>query len=880
MTLRKKTNIILGMTFLVLIAILHFASQSLQMGNFARLEESETLEDVDRVVNVLSADSAALESIVSDWAIWDDTYAFIEDRNEGYRESNIVDQTFYNLQIDLLIFINSSGDVVLGKALDRDSGKEMPVPVSLKEHISLNSPLAAHAHVESVTRGFILLHEGPLLVASCPIVTSEKKGPIRGALIMGRYLDDAEIERISGMTLIPLTLSRFDDPQMPPDFQTVLPSLSSKSPIYIRPLDEQSIAGYALFLDIYGKPGFVLRAETPRDIYQQGQTSLYWHLWMTMGIGLISCVVALWFMRRYVLSPLARLSSDVSKVSKSGDPSARVSLRGRDELSSLAAEINRMLAALQNSQAKLQQDDEKLRRMFESVSEGIIVTDLKGTVIEANERVVQMHGLSSREKLIGMSAFERFAPRDSDRVKDNMRKILEQGSLGKIEYSLLKQDGSEFQGEVSAGVLKDSSGKPVGFISVTSDITERKQADEALRESEKRYRLLAENAGDVIWTVDMDNRLTYISPSVVHLLGYSVEEAMSRNMAETFTPSSYQTIMQAMAEEMEIEKSGNRELDRSRTLELEILHKNGSIVPVEIKCSFIRGTDYVPVGILSIARDMTERKQAEQQLQEKNRQLDAQNELLQAQKEELMEQQKRLIETTEQLKGTSEAKSTFVAGLSHELRTPLNSIMGFCELLLDGVPGEINEQQRQCLNDVMESSRHLLNLINEVLDLSRVESGKLEFNRENLNLADVIGGAVQSVKPMLDSGSHKLELRIEEGLPEVSADRKRLSQILLNLLSNAAKFTPSEGTIAIEVKRDKDRCRVSVIDSGVGIAKEDQKRIFEPFTRVGVPERGRKGSGLGLAITKRFVEAGGGKIGMESEPGKGSKFTFTVPLAK
>ena len=248
--------------------------------------------------------------------------------------------------------------------------------------------------------------------------------------------------------------------------------------------------------------------------------------------------------------------------------------------------------------------------------------------------------------------------------------------------------------------------------------------------------------------------------------------------------------------------------------------------------------------------------------------------------DDLQRSNKLLFEANKQLKKTTDAKSAFLASMSHELRTPLNTIIGFSELMIDEVPGEINEEQRQCLNDVLSSSKHLLSLINEVLDLSKIESGKVELRLSNIILTKVIESLKSTLMPILASRKQSLDIKIEEGLPPVYTDKAKLRQVLLNLLTNAIKFTSDGGKLKIEAIRDGDWCQVSVIDNGTGIKKEDQERIFEPFTQIdALPEEKREGTGLGLALTKQLVEMCGGKIWVESEYGKGSQFTFTVPLA-
>jgi len=243
-----------------------------------------------------------------------------------------------------------------------------------------------------------------------------------------------------------------------------------------------------------------------------------------------------------------------------------------------------------------------------------------------------------------------------------------------------------------------------------------------------------------------------------------------------------------------------------------------------------------------------------------------------------MEQE--LMEKTKKLEVASQAKSQFLASMSHELRTPLNAIIGFTQLMMDEVSGKINDKQRECLSDVLNSGQHLLNLVSDILDLSKVEAGKIELKMRALNLTAVIADVARNVKPMLDGNKHELTVSIEEGLPQVRADKSRLIQILFNLLSNAIKFTPPRGRIAIQASREGDWCQVSVVDNGPGIEKEVQERIFAIFTRSAtLPDGKKEGTGLGLALTRQFVEIMGGRIWIESEYGKGSRFTFTLPLA-
>jgi len=361
MTLRKKTLLIIAATFLSLIAILYFASQNLLLNSFNELEEQNTRQNVERALSALSNDLSSLDATAGDWAGWDDTYAFIEDANTDYIESNLIDGTFTELKLNLMLFINSSGRTVFGKAFDLHNEEEIPVPQSLLEHLSDNNFLVTHPDTESSIAGIILLPEEPMLITSQPILTSEDEGPIRGTLIMGRYLDAAEIERLADITHLPLIMHRFTDPQIPPDFQEARLSLSEETLILAQVLDEQSIAGYTVLRDIYGKPSLMLRVDMPRDIYQQGQEILVHRLWLIIIVGAVSGVVAMWILEKQVLSRLANLSKSVSGIGITGDLSKRVSLAGRDEISNLASGINNMLAALQKSEDELNEKAEQLQ---------------------------------------------------------------------------------------------------------------------------------------------------------------------------------------------------------------------------------------------------------------------------------------------------------------------------------------------------------------------------------------------------------------------------------------------------------------------------------------------------------------------------------------
>jgi len=233
-----------------------------------------------------------------------------------------------------------------------------------------------------------------------------------------------------------------------------------------------------------------------------------------------------------------------------------------------------------------------------------------------------------------------------------------------------------------------------------------------------------------------------------------------------------------------------------------------------------------------------------------------------------------------QLEIANQHKSEFLANMSHELRTPLNAIIGFSEVLLERLFGELNDKQDDYLKDIHSSGRHLLNLINDILDLSKVEAGRMELDLATFDLPTAIGNAMALIRERAQKHAIALDVHIEPGLASIFADERKLKQILLNLLSNAVKFTPDDGRIDVRARSAGDDAEIAVEDTGIGIAASDHEAVFEEFRQVGRQYTSKQeGTGLGLALTRRFVELHGGTIRVDSEPGKGSVFTFVLPRA-
>lgn len=360
MTLRKKTLFLISLTLIGLMVALYITSSTIFLSSFAELEKQHVYKNVEQARRALSNALANLNFKAADWAVWDDTYHFIEDANDAYVKSNLVPSAFTELRLNLMLFIHSSGRIIFGRGFDLKNKKATPIPKGLKEHLSASRPLLQHPDIESAVTGLILLPEGPLLIVSRPILTSERKGPIRGTLIFGRYLDAAEINRLAQITQLSFTIDRFKDAQTSSDLQEVRSSLLDKAQIHVRPLSADLIAGYTVLSDIYKQPALLLRVDLPRAIYHQGQATRQYLIFSLLAEGLVFGVVTLLLLEKLVLARLVRLSTGITSIGDSANLSARVSLMGRDELSRLAGTINGMLEALEISQHELRRAHDEL----------------------------------------------------------------------------------------------------------------------------------------------------------------------------------------------------------------------------------------------------------------------------------------------------------------------------------------------------------------------------------------------------------------------------------------------------------------------------------------------------------------------------------------
>lgn len=387
------------------------------------------------------------------------------------------------------------------------------------------------------------------------------------------------------------------------------------------------------------------------------------------------------------------------------------------------------------------------------------------------------------------------------------------------------------------------------------EIAERARAEQLLIESEAQYRDLVESANSVILRWLPDGRITFFNRFAERFFGYSEAEIINCNIMGTIVPSEDSTghDLTSMAGEIVAHPEAYARNEN------ENVRRNGERVWVAWTNKPILNTDGSVAEILSIGNDITQLVHTERELRRTLEELEA---------------------AKERAVAADQLKSAFLATMSHELRTPLNSIIGFTGILLQKLAGPINEEQEKQLSMVKNSAHHLLSLISDVLDISKIEAGQLRVSCEPVDLKAVISKAVQSIRPLAEKKGLALELDLAEDVGVVSADERRVEQILLNLLSNAVKFT-EQGEISVRCNLEAGNYVTTVTDTGIGIKDDDLENLFKPFRQIDTGlSRKYEGTGLGLSISKKIVELMGGGILVRSCQGIGSTFGFTLPIKR
>jgi PAS domain S-box-containing protein len=520
----------------------------------------------------------------------------------------------------------------------------------------------------------------------------------------------------------------------------------------------------------------------------------------------------------------------------------------------------------------LRESEKRFATLFRSNPVAVGITHgADNRIVDVNDAWSKLTGYK-RDEMLGRTSTELglAKPEAISRVRSMLK---EQGGIHDREIQLYTRSGQELQILMSSEPL-ELAGETY-FFNTLLDITERKQAEEHLRESEEKYRTLSgelearvrertaeirdlyDNAPVGYHSLNADGIFIMVNQTEANWLGYLPEELIGRPLRDFVSEHSLATFQENFPV---FKKSG-----QLKDLEMDFIRKDGSILPTLVSATIVNN-DGGYLMSRSVVFDNSERKKAQDALKKSEVQL--------------RKSRDELSFVNAALEKALRSKDEFLTSMSHELRTPLTGILGLTESLQLSTYGELNEKQSNALKNVEASGRHLLELINDILDLSKIESSKFDIYPEILNIEEICRASLLFVTEQANKKSITLEYQEVKGIKSVFADPRRLKQILVNLLSNAVKFTPEKGKVTLAVRTDPERGQnhFSVTDTGIGIAKEDLNRLFTPFTQVDSRlNRQYEGTGLGLVLVLRLAEMHGGSVQVETEPGKGSCFTVSLP---
>jgi PAS domain S-box-containing protein len=521
----------------------------------------------------------------------------------------------------------------------------------------------------------------------------------------------------------------------------------------------------------------------------------------------------------------------------------------------ILAVTNMLLAAAaaerRAAERAMSESEKRFRAVVEDQTDLICRFKPDGVLTFVNEAFCRFHGKRSDE-LLGTNFFQTLSEEDAAVPLSYINSLPADEPVVSFDHRLHSPDKLVVWHQYRVRRLFEKQGDTREFQAVIQDITQRKQSEQALRASEEKYRSLIDHIPDVVWTADSNRDLIYISGNAVKVLGYTSEELLGGQLwLNRIHPEDAARVGQAYQKLF----SDGEKFD----VEYRVCRKDGEWIWLHNRAitTSPRGGIMCADGIFL---DITQRRLAEAAIQQ----------------------------TKDAAESANLAKSQFLANMSHELRTPLNAIIGFSEILADKTFGDLNDRQIKYSNNILNSGRHLLQLINDILDLAKVEAGRVELMRNAFSVGKALSEVQAIVKTLANKKHISLEFETAADLPPLFADEAKFKQIMYNLLSNAIKFTPDGGKVLVSaaVKNSDEGdsfLQIAVADTGIGIKLNDQQRVFKEFEQVDSSYgRQQQGTGLGLALTRRLVEMHGGRIWVESEgvEGKGSTFTFLIPIPK
>ncbi|MGB9928525.1 MAG: PAS domain S-box protein [Methanosarcina sp.] len=475
------------------------------------------------------------------------------------------------------------------------------------------------------------------------------------------------------------------------------------------------------------------------------------------------------------------------------------------------------------------------RSLIEASVDPLFTIGMDGKITDVNTSMEFVTGFS-REELNGTDFTNYFT--EPEKARKVYQKVFKKGFVSDYALEIQHKKGKITPVLYNASVFKGKSGEVIGVFAAARNITRLKKAEEKIQ----RLASIVESSDDAILTLSLEGTVLSWNKGAVQIYGYAAKEILGKKIS-ILEPNGLKGEIKYFSEKI-------RQGEKTQKYETLRLKKDGTTIDVSVTLSPIYNASGQIVAISAIARDITEKKIAEKLLQEKQ-----------------------LAEVA------NHTKSEFLANMSHELRTPLNSIIGFSDLLYEQAYGPLNERQLKSVGNISKSGKYLLNLINDILDLSKIEAGKIELNYKSFELAAKLNTIRNILFPIAHKKNVEIEIEIDEGLTSIYADEDKFVRIMYNLVDNAIKFSYENSSVKIEARKKEDKLEITVKDAGAGIKLEDQYKLFKPFSQIySFSSKKAQGTGLGLSLVKQIVHLHHGYVWFKSKPGEGSTFAFAIPI--
>jgi PAS domain S-box-containing protein len=816
-----------------IVAVSYFGLRYALLRRFSDLETRSVQREVERVSYLVEQDAQLLEISANDWGAWDDTHESMKKLDSSYARSNLSDEIVRALDLDLLVILDDDGNSRYTYVYDRRTHARLSHLRGFDEH---TGPRSVLSRGETPASGFLVLPEGILEVAVHPIPASGRPGSIRGSFVIGKFLSRSRIDQLGRRAGISLDIRAVGLSTVSRSTQDHRSDTAFFDPARAVAINEDTVAGFGSLRDLYGAPILRLEIRLPRDIYKNGIASIQIYLLLLTGFGLLVGFGAIFAVNRVVISRVAALADRVMDIGKRRDASARVDVNGKDEISDLASEVNKMLESLEESGNRLDDARRQLELIVENQGEAIVVFDLDGGLRYCNPMGEILLGLC-RTALAGRNLRDYLARDEFIDLMECRPSIVAGKSVSRsFRVTSCRADPRHLLAVFTAS--RDGDGTVNGILGVFRDETERVRAEKALRDSEERFRRVVESVNDIVFTLDPQLRFTGL---------FGIWPGGDRLETDTVVGKTLTAALGGITEDMHEEEyllalSGEPQIHES------LLCLAGREFWYEVSVSPLRDGDGGIVGVVGVARDITDQKRLERELRQSQK---------------------------------VEAIGRLAGGIAHDFNNILTVIGGYTEVLLaKSVPGH---QDYVSLAEIARTTARASDLTKQLLAFSRQSIVRMEV----LNLNDRLTELSKMIGRVIGENI-SISMLLDRDLWNIRSDSGQMEQVVVNLAVNARDAMPHGGNLEIETSNTvvsdltlRGNVKVPggeyvvlrMTDNGCGMDEATQSQVFEPFFST----KGDAGTGLGLCTVYGIVRRFDGYVSCYSEVGVGTTFKVYLP---